>query len=320
MELGSYFLFLQEQRKDIIIILNRAAGNWSNFERVSTYSLEHCISDCFRQRCHPLHSIVGPFECHSRSACTVWVVHCLHSGCNCRAFSAWESARSLPKLSGSSQCALTLTMNVRAPRTLSHTHSTIVVMMSAFASPVSVVRGLLPIHHDTHDTFWSAVSLSLWKIPFVFLRSIPHRSSLNTDISLGKRLLFLVFRVKRTGAWRKGGIRGCFPHELHREARKPTRHSLVLLRCRQDSWWQCRLVHEEPSDCFSGWHRGHCGGISYGRGAKPCSSLRAVPLLASKSGAFFLRIVFGRCISVHFGSALKKGWSVNDWHLQVCPI
>jgi hypothetical protein len=210
MELGSYFLFLQEQRKDIIIILNRAAGNWSNFERVSTYSLEHCISDCFRQRCHPLHSIVGPFECHSRSACTVWVVHCLHSGCNCRAFSAWESARSLPKLSGSSQCALTLTMNVRAPRTLSHTHSTIVVMMSAFASPVSVVRGLLPIHHDTHDTFWSAVSLSLWKIPFVFLRSIPHRSSLNTDISLGKRLLFLVFRVKRTGAWRERRNPGMF--------------------------------------------------------------------------------------------------------------
>jgi hypothetical protein len=42
-----------------------------------------------------------------------------------------------------------LTMNVRAPHiTLSLTHPTIVVMMSAFASPASVVRGPLPIHHE----------------------------------------------------------------------------------------------------------------------------------------------------------------------------
>jgi hypothetical protein len=47
-------------------------------------------------------------------------------------------------LKGSPLCTLTLTMNVRAPRiTLSLTPSTIVVMMSAFASPASVVRGPL---------------------------------------------------------------------------------------------------------------------------------------------------------------------------------
>jgi hypothetical protein len=51
---------------------------------------------------------------------------------------------------GSPQCSLTLNMNVRAPRsTLSLTHSMIVFMMSAFASPASVVRGPLPVHFDT---------------------------------------------------------------------------------------------------------------------------------------------------------------------------
>jgi hypothetical protein len=88
-----------------------------------------------------------PLSDHSCVILVVRGVHCRHSGCNCRAFSAWESARSLR---GSPPCALTLTRNVRAPRiTLSLTHSTIVVMMSAFASPASVVRGPLPIHLDT---------------------------------------------------------------------------------------------------------------------------------------------------------------------------
>jgi hypothetical protein len=81
-----------------------------------------------------------PLSDHSCVILVVRGVHCRHSGCNCRAFSAWESARSL---TGSPRCALTL-MNVRAPRiTLSFTHSTIVVMMSAFASHASVVRGPL---------------------------------------------------------------------------------------------------------------------------------------------------------------------------------
>ena len=96
-----------------------------------------------------------PLSDHSYIILEVRVVHCRHSGGRCRAFSAWESARSLR---GSPRCALTLTMNVRAPRiTRSLTHSTIVVMMSAFASPASVVLGPLPIHHDTS---WRAVSLS----------------------------------------------------------------------------------------------------------------------------------------------------------------
>ena len=50
---------------------------------------------------------------HSYVILEVRVVHCPHSGGGCRAISAWESARSL---SGSPRCALTLTMNVRAPR------------------------------------------------------------------------------------------------------------------------------------------------------------------------------------------------------------
>ncbi len=71
------------------------------------------------------------------------VVHCRHSDGSCRAFSAWVSAHSLR---GSPRCALTLTKKVRAPlSTLSPTHSTIDVMISAFASPASVVRGPLPI-------------------------------------------------------------------------------------------------------------------------------------------------------------------------------
>jgi hypothetical protein len=83
------------------------------------------------------------------------VVHCRHSGGNCRALTAWVSARSFR---GSPRCALTLTMNVRAPSgTLSLTHSMIVFMMSAVASSASVVRGPLPIHLDTLSRF---VSLS----------------------------------------------------------------------------------------------------------------------------------------------------------------
>jgi hypothetical protein len=96
-----------------------------------------------------------PLSDHSYVILEVRVVHCRHSGGSCRAFSAWESTHTLR---GSPRCTLTLTMNVRAPRiTRSLTHSTIVVMMSAFASPASVVLGPLTIHHDT---FWRAVSLS----------------------------------------------------------------------------------------------------------------------------------------------------------------
>ena len=41
-------------------------------------------------------------------------------------------------------------MNVRAPRiALSRQHSIIALMMSAVASPASVVRGPLPVHLDT---------------------------------------------------------------------------------------------------------------------------------------------------------------------------
>jgi len=57
----------------------------------------------------------------------------------CRAFS----------LRGSPRCALILIINVGAPlRTRALTHSMIDIIMSAFASPVRVVRGPLPIHRD----------------------------------------------------------------------------------------------------------------------------------------------------------------------------
>jgi hypothetical protein len=56
-----------------------------------------------------------------------------------------------------------------------------------------------------------------------------------------------------------------FSHELHSrvlttcirkaQARRPSRHPLVLLRCQNDSCWQWQLVHEEPSHCFSGWQQ-----------------------------------------------------------------
>jgi hypothetical protein len=88
-----------------------------------------------------------PLSCHVYSVLDVRVVHCRHSGGNCLALSAWVSARSFR---GSARCALTLTMNVRAPLiTLSLTHSMIVFMMSAFASLASVVRGPLSIHLHT---------------------------------------------------------------------------------------------------------------------------------------------------------------------------
>ena len=54
-----------------------------------------------------------PLSDHSYVILEVRVVHCRHSGGSCRAFSAWESARALRV---SPRCALTLTMNVRAPR------------------------------------------------------------------------------------------------------------------------------------------------------------------------------------------------------------
>jgi len=86
-------------------------------------------------------------SCNVYNILHVRVVHCRHSGGKCLALSAWVSARSFR---GSPRCALTLTMNVRAPRiTLSLTHSMIVFMMSAFASPLSVVRGPIPTHLDT---------------------------------------------------------------------------------------------------------------------------------------------------------------------------
>jgi hypothetical protein len=86
-------------------------------------------------------------SCHVYNILDVRVVHCRHSGGNCLALSAWVSARSFR---GSPRGALTLTMNVCAPRIiLSLTHSMIVFMMSAFASPASVVRGPLPIYLDT---------------------------------------------------------------------------------------------------------------------------------------------------------------------------
>ena len=76
---------------------------------------------------------------HSYVILWVRVVHCWHSGDSCRAFSAWVLAFSLR---GSPRCALIFTMKVRAPlRTRSLKHSMIVAIISAFASPASVVRG-----------------------------------------------------------------------------------------------------------------------------------------------------------------------------------
>jgi hypothetical protein len=104
--------------------------------------LEHCIPDGFRPRGHSLHAFALPFVRHSGCAdgplSTFW----------------WQLSCSLGlgvgSFRGSPRCALTLTMNVRVPcSTLSLTHSMIVFMMSAFASPASVVRGPLPIHLDT---------------------------------------------------------------------------------------------------------------------------------------------------------------------------
>ena len=87
------------------------------------------------------------FSVHSYSNLGVRVVHCLLSSGICRALSATVSASSFR---GFPQCALILTMNVQAPRmTLARRHSMIVLMMTALASPASVVRGPLPIHLDT---------------------------------------------------------------------------------------------------------------------------------------------------------------------------
>jgi hypothetical protein len=87
-----------------------------------------------------------PLSVHSYSNLGVRVVHCLLSTGNCSALSATVSASSFR---GSPRCALILTLNVCAPRiTLARRHSIIVFMMSAFASPASVVRWPLPIHMD----------------------------------------------------------------------------------------------------------------------------------------------------------------------------
>ena len=52
-------------------------------------------------------------------------------------------------LRGSPRCALIFIINVRAPlRTRALTHSMTAIMISAFASLASVVRGPLPIHRD----------------------------------------------------------------------------------------------------------------------------------------------------------------------------
>jgi len=88
-----------------------------------------------------------PLSCPVYNILDVWVVHCRHSGGNRVDLWAWVSALSFR---GSPQCVLTLIMNVRAPRiTLSLTHSIIVFIVSACASPASVVRGPLPIYLDT---------------------------------------------------------------------------------------------------------------------------------------------------------------------------
>ena len=105
--------------------------------------LEHCVSTAFDH----VDTRLTPLSCHSYVILGVRLVPCLRSSGSCRALSAWVSARSLR---GSPRCALTLTINVRAPRsTLSLTHSMIVFLMSSFASPASVVLGGLPIHLDT---------------------------------------------------------------------------------------------------------------------------------------------------------------------------
>jgi hypothetical protein len=88
-----------------------------------------------------------PLSCHAYIILGVRMVHCRHSGGNGGALKAWASARSFRD---SPRCAVTLTMNLHAPRsTLYLTRSIIVFMMSAFASPASVVRGPIPIHLDT---------------------------------------------------------------------------------------------------------------------------------------------------------------------------
>jgi hypothetical protein len=49
---------------------------------------------------------------------------------------------------------------------------------------------------------------------------------------------------------------GKMHHQLPEpQARKPKRHPLVLLTCRKYSWWQWRLVHEEPSHFLLVWQR-----------------------------------------------------------------
>jgi hypothetical protein len=104
---------------------------------------------------HAVTCFTPSLSLHSYVILWVRVVHCRHSDGSCLAFSAWVSALSLR---GSPQCVLTLTMNVHAPlNTCSLTHSMIDVMMSAFASPASVVRGPLPIHCEI---LLRAVSLS----------------------------------------------------------------------------------------------------------------------------------------------------------------
>jgi hypothetical protein len=104
-------------------------------------------------------------SCHSYVILGVRLVHCLRSSGNCRALSAGVSARSLR---GSPRCALTLTMNVRAPRsTLSLTHSMIFFMMLAFASPASVVRGPLHTHLDSLSKVTSTADRSLVVWPAV---------------------------------------------------------------------------------------------------------------------------------------------------------
>ena len=107
--------------------------------------LEHCSPDGFRPRGHSIHAFVLPCVQHSRCVggplSTLW-----------RQLSCSFGLGISPLIGGSPRCALTLTMNVRAPRiTLFFTHSMMMIVfrMSAFASLASVVRGPLPIHLDT---------------------------------------------------------------------------------------------------------------------------------------------------------------------------
>ena len=110
---------------------------------------EGLIPDGVRPRGHSLHAFVLP--CAHHSGCVDGQLSTLWQQLSCS--TAWVSARSFR---GSPRCALTLTMNVRAPRsTLSLMHLMIVFMMSAFASPASVVRGPLPIHLDTLSRIFS---------------------------------------------------------------------------------------------------------------------------------------------------------------------